>query len=59
MTRLVQSVSAVCDEMGRRQFGTQLLEGYISVLETVTPCRGRPKPEYVRIFVKGFERASC
>jgi len=36
MTRLVQSVSAVCDEMGRRQFGPQLLEGYINVLETVT-----------------------
>lgn len=36
MTRLVQSVGAVCDEMGRRQFGPQLLEGYLSVLETVT-----------------------
>lgn len=36
MTRLVQSVGAVCDEMSRRQFGPQLLEGYLSVLETVT-----------------------
>lgn len=36
MTRLAQSVNAVCEEMGRRQFGPQLLEGYLSVLETVT-----------------------
>jgi len=36
MTDLVQAVGNVCEEMNRRQFGPQLLEGYLNVLETVT-----------------------